>query len=335
MLFLCFFIIAEEPTFVVAKYDYTAQSSQELDLKKNERYLLLDDSKSWWRVQQLHVNGVAGFVPSNYVKREKKSNSLFDSFKKKVKKSGNGARTLPNCSPSRQVDSPTMGRKLPPDPIEPIGSATVKYNYQAQQSDELSLTKGTQILILEKSNDGWWRGQSGNAVGWFPSNYTTEENDNDEGVHTYAMAENVLDIVVALYSFNSNNDTELSFEKGDRLEIVDRPPSDPEWFKARNQNGHIGLVPRNYLQELSEYLAQSMPNDTLHRRNESLSSTMNLSQTNNGQKMDRPQLTGKSWYYGAITRSQCDTVLNQHGHDGDFLIRDSETNVSSVFFFNK
>uniref|UniRef100_A0A336LQX5 CSON001179 protein n=1 Tax=Culicoides sonorensis TaxID=179676 RepID=A0A336LQX5_CULSO len=318
----------EEPSFVVAKYDYAAQSSQELDLKKNERYLLLDDSKSWWRVQQLTPNGVAGFVPSNYVKREKKTNSLFDSFKKKVKK-GNGTRTLPNSSPSRQVDSPTMGRKLPPDPSEAIGTAIVKYNYQAQQPDELPLTKGTQILILEKSNDGWWRGQSGSQVGWFPSNYTTEENDNDENVHTYAMAENVLDIVVALYSFTSNNDTELSFEKGDRLEVLDRPITDPEWYKARNQAGQIGLVPRNYVQELSEYLAQSCPatENSLHRRNDPMSSQMSLHQPTNGQKtMERPVLSGKSWYYGAITRNQCDTVLNQHGHDGDYLIRDSETN---------
>lgn len=92
-----------------------------------------------------------------------------------------------------------MSRRLPPDPSEAIGTAIVKYNYQAQQPDELSLTKGTRILILEKSNDGWWRGQSGNAVGWFPSNYTTEDCDNDGEIHTYAMAENVLDIVVCTY----------------------------------------------------------------------------------------------------------------------------------------
>lgn len=112
-------------------------------------------------------------------------------------KKGSGSKTLPNCSPSRQIESPTMSRRLPPDPSEAIGSAIVKYNYQAQQPDELSLTKGTRILILEKSNDGWWRGQSGNAVGWFPSNYTTEDCDNDGEIHTYAMAENVLDIVVS------------------------------------------------------------------------------------------------------------------------------------------
>lgn len=36
---------------------------------------------------------------------------------------------------------------------------------------------------------------------------------------------------------------------------------------------------------------------------------------------------GRAWYFGAITRTHCDALLNQHGHDGDFLIRDSETNV--------
>ncbi|XP_055304086.1 cytoplasmic protein NCK1 [Sitodiplosis mosellana] len=320
----------DDIVYVVAKYDYAAQGNQELDLRKNERYMLLDDSKHWWRVQ--NSRNQSGYVPSNYVKREKPS--LFDSIKKKVKK-GSGSKTLPNCSPSRTVDSPTMQRRLPPDPSEAIGTAIVKYNYQAQQPDELALAKGTRILILEKSNDGWWRGQSGNAVGWFPSNYTTEECDNnDEQIHTYAMAENVLDIVVALYSFNSNNDQELTFDKGDRLEIVDRPASDPEWYKARNNNGQIGLVPRNYLQELSEYLSQSYrgcpptTNDSMDRRNDTMNNSISPPPLNNANnQMERPNLAGKSWYYGAITRSQCDTVLNSHGHDGDFLIRDSETNM--------
>ncbi|RZC41538.1 cytoplasmic protein NCK1 [Asbolus verrucosus] len=298
---------------VVAKYDYAAQGPQELDLRKNERYLLLDDSKHWWKVQ--NSRNQAGYVPSNYVKKEKPS--LFDSIKKKVKK-GSGSKTLPtNNSPSRTVESPSMARRQAADPSEAIGTAVVKYNYQAQQPDELSLVKGSRILILEKSNDGWWRGQSGNVAGWFPSNYTQEEGDTDDTLHTYAMAENVLDIVVALYSFSSTNDQELSFEKGDRLEILDRPPSDPEWYKARNAQGQIGLVPRNYLQELSEYLTQPY----LDRNKQE---PMERSQVSMG---DKPHLVDKPWYYGSITRYMCDNLLNQRGHDGDFLIRDSETNV--------
>ncbi|CAG9784156.1 unnamed protein product [Diatraea saccharalis] len=295
----------DDVCYVVAKYDYAAQGAQELDLRKNERYLLLDDSKHWWRVQ--NARSQSGYVPSNYVKKEKPS--LFDSIKKKVKK-GSGSKTLPsNSSPVRGggADSPGARRV---EPTEALGTAVVKYNYQAQQPDELSLTKGTRILILEKSNDGWWRGQYQGHTGWFPSNYTSEEGDNEDPVHTYAMAENVLDIVVALYSFTSNNEQELSFEKGDRLEIVERPPSDPEWYRARDSRGNVGLVPRNYLQELADYLTQPYSESG-----------------GGGAPASGAGLSGRAWYYGAITRTHCDALLNQHGHDGDFLIRDSETNV--------
>ncbi len=41
-----------------------------------------------------------------------------------------------------------------------------------------------------------------------------------------------MDVMVALYPFKAQNDTELSFAKGDRLEVLDRPASDPEWFKV-------------------------------------------------------------------------------------------------------
>jgi hypothetical protein len=213
----------EEFCYVIAKYDYTAQGAQELDLRKGEKYLLLDDSKHWWRVQ--NARGSAGYVPSNYVKREKPS--IFDSIKKKVKKGG-GSKTLPN-SPSRSIELPPVNhispshhgygnngtsgngngngngatfKARPLDPQEAIGTALVKYAYQAQQMDELALIKGSRILILEKSNDGWWKGQYGNHIGWFPSNYTQEEQE-DETLHTYAMAENVLDIMVALYNFTA------------------------------------------------------------------------------------------------------------------------------------
>lgn len=130
---------------------------------------------------------------------------------------------------------------------------------------------------------------------------------------------------------------------------MDRPASDPDWYKARNNQGQVGLVPRNYLQELNDYLATPYRNasasagngngggsnggagggggnDSMERRNEGNKPAAQSS----GQPIERPNLAGKSWYYGAITRSQCDTVLNGHGHDGDFLIRDSETNVSGI-----
>jgi hypothetical protein len=38
-------------------------------------------------------------------------------------------------------------------------------------------------------------------------------------------------------------------------------------------------------------------------------------------------LAVKDWYYGMIKRHECDDMLNLYGVDGDFVIRDSETNV--------
>jgi hypothetical protein len=40
------------------------------------------------------------------------------------------------------------------------------------------------------------------------------------------------------------------------------------------------------------------------------------------------EIAGKSWYYGQISRGDCDTLMAERGQDGDFLVRDSESNVS-------
>ena len=38
------------------------------------------------------------------------------------------------------------------------------------------------------------------------------------------------------------------------------------------------------------------------------------------------------WYFGHITRADCDNILTDKGQDGDFMVRESETNVSDNHF---
>ena len=57
---------------LVAKFDYQSKEAHELDLKKSERLILLDNSKNWWLVRKMDSDQT-GYVPSNYVKKEKKS----------------------------------------------------------------------------------------------------------------------------------------------------------------------------------------------------------------------------------------------------------------------
>jgi NCK adaptor protein len=86
------------------------------------------------------------------------------------------------------------------------------------------------VTVLEKSIDGWWKGRrQDNNMGWFPSNYVEiiEQNENDAPEYsTAAMLEpriNEQENVVALYAFTGSTPEELSFEKGDRLVIINKP----------------------------------------------------------------------------------------------------------------
>lgn len=63
-----------EETLVIALYDYQTNDPQELALRRDEEYYLLDSSEvHWWRVQD--KNGHEGYAPSSYLV-EKSPNSL-------------------------------------------------------------------------------------------------------------------------------------------------------------------------------------------------------------------------------------------------------------------
>ncbi|EGV98758.1 Cytoplasmic protein NCK1 [Cricetulus griseus] len=312
-----------EEVVVVAKFDYVAQQEQELDIKKNERLWLLDDSKSWWRVR--NSMNKTGFVPSNYV--ERKNSARKASIVKNLKD------TLGIGKVKRKPSVPDTASPADDSFVDPGERlydlnmpAFVKFNYMAEREDELSLIKGTKVIVMEKCSDGWWRGSYNGQIGWFPSNYVTEEGDSPLGDHVGSLSEKlaavvnnlntgqVLHVVQALYPFSSSNDEELNFEKGDVMDVIEKPENDPEWWKCRKINGMVGLVPKNYV--------TIMQNNPL---------TSGLEPSPPQCDYIRPSLTGKfagnPWYYGKVTRHQAEMALNERGHEGDFLIRDSESSA--------
>ncbi|KAK5849624.1 hypothetical protein PBY51_013944 [Eleginops maclovinus] len=277
-----------EEVIVIAKFDYMAQQDQELDIKKNERLWLLDDSKSWWRVR--NATNKTGFVPSNYVERKNSARkaSIVKNLKDtlgigKVKSRKGGMRDTASNADTDMYDN---GERL----YDLNLPALVKFSYTAEREDELSLVKGTRVVVMEKCSDGWWRGSYNGRSGWFPSNYVTEDMDGTAGgggglgdpagslteklaavVNSTANGNRVLHTVQALYPFGSGNDEELNFEKGEGPAGPPTPDCD--------------------------YITPS----TVGR------------------------FAGKEWYYGKVTRHQAEVALNQRGVEGDFLIRDSES----------
>ena len=47
----------------------------------------------------------------------------------------------------------------------------VTFDYEAQDADELTLKLDDIVDILGEEEPGWWKGQLGNKIGVFPSNF--------------------------------------------------------------------------------------------------------------------------------------------------------------------
>ncbi|KAL3056082.1 hypothetical protein OYC64_018728 [Pagothenia borchgrevinki] len=338
-----------EEVIVVAKWDYTAQQDQELDIRKNERLYLLDDSKTWWRVR--NTGNQTGYVPSNYVERKNslKKGSLVKNIKDtlglgKTKRKTSARDASP--TPSSDTESPSNGsggggggggRGRGGGAAERIYDlnvpAVVKFAYTAEREDELTLTKGSMVVVMEKCSDGWWRGGQGGRVGWFPSNYVLEElggaDDREEGDFSEGYQGRgtllangqaggggggaaVLHLVQTLYPFSSVTEEELNFEKGEVMEVVEKPENDPEWWRCQNSHGVVGLVPKNYVVVLDERpeLPPPLSSSPMKR---------SVAPARSG------RFAGRDWYYGDITRHQAESILNERGEEGDFLVRDSES----------
>lgn len=331
-------VMSEDVSYVIVKYDYLAQEDQELTIKKNERLRLIDDSKNWWKV--INDANAVGFVPSNYVRRE----SLVDKAKGTIKGFAKSRPRAPDYDPEKSpsasfaaldLRSSTAGNnnQAKEDQASPLDSAkiasmssraVVKFSYDPRLEDELKLARGETIAVIDKSSDGWWKGESNGRTGWFPSNYVEEVLDhvypggngnvgsngcsveNRSAVAVVPVptssthTTNVLECVIGLYSFDASTAEELSFRKGERLDIIDHPAHDPDWWLARNTVGEQGLVPKNYIEVVSP------------------------GNTSTGTLMER-----EPWFFGRISRDEADRLLAS-GREGEFLVRDSESNPGDL-----
>eukprot|EP00117_Sycon_ciliatum_P006401 scpid79620/ scgid9951/ Cytoplasmic protein NCK1; NCK adaptor protein 1 len=207
--------------------------------------------------------------------------------------------------------------------------AIVKYPYAATREDELTLNKGEQVTVIEKEGDGWWNGEVNGACGWFPSNYveeTTIPDPTPEPTIQNSVAQTpaeptVICRVRALYAFQSGNHEELSFERGNMMDIIDQPENDPDWWEARKSDGSTGLVPRNYVEVV---------HDDPPVQQKPAFPAAGPAGAGMGGGAAKPQLpVGRSfenrpWFHGKMSRNQCEGLLAR-ARDGDFLVRESES----------
>ena len=92
------------------------------------------------------------------------------------------SNAAPSFAPPFSPPPPTPHFAAPPVAPPPFGSYStpralekcqVLFAYQKQREDEMDIYEGEIVTILEKQDDGWYKGRIGNREGLFPANFCT------------------------------------------------------------------------------------------------------------------------------------------------------------------
>lgn len=129
--------------------------------------------------------------------------------------------------------------------------AQVLYDFDGIREDNLKLTQGEFITIMEMNQNGWWKGSNAKGdVGIFPYNY----------VKVKSMT-NSFPIVEALYDYSGSGDDQLSFKAGDRITVMKEVNGD--WSIGRTTNGNRGMFPLTYVKETGEEDEEAQREETM------------------------------------------------------------------------
>ncbi|KAK9475515.1 uncharacterized protein V1510DRAFT_358756 [Dipodascopsis tothii] len=127
----------------VVKYDYMRDEDNEINLVEEEvltEVEIIDEG--WWA--GTNSEGERGLFPANYVRLVK------------------GDLVSDSTSIHRKASEPSVA-------VGP--SAVAEYDYEAQESNELSFPEGAVIEDIEFPDEDWWSGIYGGERKLFPSNY--------------------------------------------------------------------------------------------------------------------------------------------------------------------
>ncbi|KAM9305441.1 GRB2-related adapter protein [Gastrophryne carolinensis] len=206
----------------IAIYNFKTTERDELPFNKGDilKILNMEDDQNWYKAE---LRGKEGYIPKNYIK---------------VKPHPWYAGRL-----SRQVAEEILLRRrflgafLIRESESSPGefSISVNYGHQVQHFKVLREPSGTYYLWEAKFSS------LNELVEFYRSSSIAKSHQvllRDEGEKKKKQ------FVQAQYHFQSAKASELSFQRGDIIEVMDN--SDPNWWKGRI-SGRVGLFPRNYV----------------------------------------------------------------------------------------
>lgn len=146
-----------------------------------------------------------------------------------------------------ETDSPNLSAAV---------RAKALYDYEAQRPDELSLSTGVQLEVLQQTQEGgWWFGRLNQQEGWFPANYVEllaeEPNENVHEPGTRAVVRQV---------FQATRPDELSLGLEDAVHLLQTPSRGDRWNGTviAGKTARTGWFPRGCVEAIPEPASASL-----------------------------------------------------------------------------
>ncbi|KAM8886839.1 vinexin isoform 2-T4 [Spinachia spinachia] len=161
---------------------------------------------------------------------------------------GTSLTSAPTYVERLSLSNDTM--ELPPKKEEKrMKAARAKFNFQAQSPKELTLQKGDIVYIHRQVDANWFEGEHHGRAGIFPTSYVEILPPTEKPTPIKSPTLQVLDYgeAVALFNFNADLPVELSFRKGETIDVTRRV--DDKWLEGRiSGTTRSGIFPASYVQ---------------------------------------------------------------------------------------
>lgn len=129
----------------------------------------------------------------------------------------------------------------------------VEYDYNARESDELTIFKGDVITDVVKKPGGWWEGTLNDQKGLFPDNFVKViEKDI-----TKRKKDSTKRKCKVIFSYSQDHEDELTLNVGDIVDIIGE--EEEGWWRGF-LHGKEGVFPSNFVEEIFPDIQKSKPN---------------------------------------------------------------------------
>ncbi|KFM10231.1 SH3 domain-containing protein 19 [Aptenodytes forsteri] len=214
----------------VVLHDFPAEHADDLDLHSGDIVCLLEKiDTEWYRGK---CGNRTGIFPASFVK------VVID---------------VPEESNRKKIPCSSQCIKGP--------RCVARFEYIGDQKDELSFSEGETIILKEYVNEEWAKGELRGTSGIFPLNFV-EVIEDLPGTGTGAALKNKVEVssslpqnnrrsvewCEALHDFTAETKDDLSFKKGDYIQILEQV--DSEWYRGR-LNEKEGIFPAVFVRTCS------------------------------------------------------------------------------------